>query len=634
MKKWEIGDEISNRLVVHDAFSGGMGIVYIVYDRELTDIYAVKTFRDDVFALDSSIRTQFEKEAQIWVNLDNHRNVTKAHFLQRIENRPYLFLEYVNGGDLSSWIGSPRLIGNLTQVVNFAIQICDGMVHAVSKGIVAHRDIKPKNCLISLDNVVKVTDFGLAKVFSPSNLHGSDYIQSLKMGDNHTLTMGFTQTGMVVGTPAYMSPELFDDAKHIDIKSDVYSFGVMLYEMVSGILPFNGNTIAELEAQHKTEPPPTLPSSIHPKLNGLISQCMAKDPSSRPAEFSSIRDSLISLHKLIADGETIYNYQVVDLDAFELSNKGISLSELGYYTDAIQCFDDAIKIDPQAPQVWTNKGVTLKLMGRTDEAFTCFERSIEIDPGFAGAYISKGNMLRDLFRHQEALDCFDQALNIDNTNDEVLCGKGEILSDLGQIERAMICFDDALKYNPNNCHALCNKGLALSSLKRFNEAIHSCEQAIALDATDDKIWYNYAVVLRDFGAFERALECYRRSIAINPNHSDAWWGIGIILNKMNRLEEEDQCYDKALSINSNNDSVWLNKAICNMMLGRFDVGIMCCDKVLAIRQNDHGPYMIKGGCLAQLGNHRNALKCFQEALKLGYQPAQKGINTCLEALGQ
>ncbi len=144
---------------------GGMGIVYVVYDRKWREAFAAKTFQQSVFAASPVIKTRFENEATAWVNLDLHPNIAEARFLDVIDGQPFLFLEYVAGGDLSAWIGTPRLINDLPQVLRFGIQFCDGMQHIASNGIKAHRDIKPQNCLVTQDAVLKITDFGLAKVW-------------------------------------------------------------------------------------------------------------------------------------------------------------------------------------------------------------------------------------------------------------------------------------------------------------------------------------------------------------------------------------------------------------------------------------------------------------------------------------
>ena len=208
---WEIGDRIEGRWEIYQIMIGGMGIVYIVYDHKHRMPYAVKTFRDDKLVDDSDVAADFTKEALAWVNLDAHENVTRAEFVQTISGKPFLFLEYVSGGDLKSWIGTPRLTENLPQVLRFAIQFCDGMNHAVAKGIKVHRDIKPRNCLITEDHTLKVTDFGMAKAFDDTRpASAKDESATEKVRD---LNVSDTRTGTGAGTCIHMAPEQFDDVK-------------------------------------------------------------------------------------------------------------------------------------------------------------------------------------------------------------------------------------------------------------------------------------------------------------------------------------------------------------------------------------------------------------------------------------
>jgi len=160
-KEWLDGSQ--KRWEIYKVLGGGMGRVYIVYDHEFQEPFAAKTFQDELFKRNPMVAERFTQEALAWIRLDRHENIAQARFVQNIEGKPFLFLEYVSGGDLSDWIGTPRLSEDLPQVLRFAIEFCDGMSHALSKGIQAHRDIKPANCLITEDHTLKVTDFGLAK---------------------------------------------------------------------------------------------------------------------------------------------------------------------------------------------------------------------------------------------------------------------------------------------------------------------------------------------------------------------------------------------------------------------------------------------------------------------------------------
>jgi serine/threonine protein kinase len=193
-KTWQVGDQIERRWEIYKILHGGAGIVYIVYDHAFREPFAAKTFQDEVFAYSPA--------------------------------KPFLFLEYVSGGDLGSWIGTPRLTEDLGQVLRFAIQFCDGMIHAMSKGITAHRDIKPRNCLITHDGMLKVTDFGLAKLFDEEKLPDAIGVGNAPYSYNLTAT--------AIGTCTHMAPEQFSSARWVDVRADIYAFGVMLYQMVKG----------------------------------------------------------------------------------------------------------------------------------------------------------------------------------------------------------------------------------------------------------------------------------------------------------------------------------------------------------------------------------------------------------------
>jgi serine/threonine protein kinase len=159
-KRWQIGERIDNRWKIHDIHVGGMGIVYIVYDQELEEPYAAKTFRDEILRESPLVADRFKREATAWINLDSHPNITRAVRIENIDSKLLLFLEYVAGGTLADLIGNPQLTNNLQRVLTFGLQICDAMIHANLKGITVHRDIKPKNCLLTQESTLKLTDFG------------------------------------------------------------------------------------------------------------------------------------------------------------------------------------------------------------------------------------------------------------------------------------------------------------------------------------------------------------------------------------------------------------------------------------------------------------------------------------------
>jgi len=155
--KWQVGKWIVNHYEVRDIKSGGMGIVYITWDEDADRMLAIKTLQDK-FISSKEAKDRFVSEATTWVNLERHTNIVYAHFVVNIDEMPYVFLEYVKGGDLSQNIGKL----DISHTLDFTIQFCIGMDYANKELGIIHRDIKPQNIMITTEGVLKVTDFGLA----------------------------------------------------------------------------------------------------------------------------------------------------------------------------------------------------------------------------------------------------------------------------------------------------------------------------------------------------------------------------------------------------------------------------------------------------------------------------------------
>lgn len=467
---WQIGDKIQNRWEIHKILRGGMGIVYIVYDHEWREALAAKTFQDEVFAKNPETADRFTQEALSWVNLDVHQNVAQARLVGAIEGKPFLFLEYVSGGDLGGWIGTPRLTEDLPQVLRFAIQFCDGMTHALSRGIKAHRDIKPQNCLITEDNTLKVTDFGLAKVFDDASETSAKPTPNVQ-----GLGIGLSRTGTAAGTCTHMAPEQFNDAKHVDVRADIYSFGVMLFQMITGQLPFIGRTWQEFEHLHKTQLPPKL-TTRSPELETIVHTCIAKEPARRFANFSHVREQLAEIYEKLTGEAAPKPVKGAELNAVQLSNKGANLGNLGRAQEALTYSDRALEINPLLDQAWSQKGVSLGALGRHEEALTCFDRALKLNVMSTHAWSNKGVALQVLGRIKEAVMCQDHALELRPRYPEAWCNKGAALGALGRHEEALVCCDRALKLNLRYADARFNKGVALVNLRRYNEALLCFEE--------------------------------------------------------------------------------------------------------------------------------------------------------------
>ncbi len=526
---WQIGDQIQDRWEIFKILEGGVGVVYIVYDHVFHESFAAKTFRDEVFACSPLIADRFMQEALAWVRLDVHPNITQARMLERIEGKPFLFLEYVSGGDLGSWIGTPRLKEDLCQVLRFALQFCDGMNHAFKKGIRAHRDIKPRNCLITRDGVLKVTDFGLAKLL--------DEEKSAAVSDLGARTQSFNLTATAVGTCTHMAPEQFENPARVDLRADIYSFGVMLFQMVRGELPFVGQNWLELERLHKTQPPPYLPET-DPRVADLVRTCLAKDPAQRYSDFMELRDRLGNIYQSIVGSPPPAPAEGAALSAIHWSNKGSSLDHLGRHAESIACYEAALQIDPQFVSAWFNKGVALYASRRVQEALTCYEQALKLNPNLEQVWSNKGVALKSLGKTEEAIACYDRAIQLNPRYPNAWVNKGVILKALGKIPEALACYERALRLNPSDESGWTNMGNVLYAQGKLEEAIRCYDRALALNSNLDRTWLNKGIALGALGRHEESLTCYDHALEINPALEQAWYLKGMTqVNAFQRFRE-------------------------------------------------------------------------------------------------
>ncbi len=279
-------DKVSHYRIVEKLGAGGMGEVYLAEDMKLGRKVAIKILSEE-YTTNRDRLHRFEQEACAASAL-NHPNILTIHEVGNDEGRHYIATEYIDGLTLRRKIGGAQL--EASEILDIAVQVASALEEAHAAGII-HRDIKPDNIMVRRNGYVKVLDFGLAKLTESSiDREPSD-------GEASTRVLVQTDAGVVMGTSHYMSPEQAR-GKPVDARSDIWSLGVVIYEMVAGRTPFEGETSTDvIVAITQKEPPPLLrfAPNVPAELDWIVTKALRKD---REERYQTVKELLVDLRRL------------------------------------------------------------------------------------------------------------------------------------------------------------------------------------------------------------------------------------------------------------------------------------------------------------------------------------------------
>ncbi len=511
---------------------GGMGQVYKARHLRLDRLVALKVIHAGRLA-DAEVLRRFQREARAAARLA-HPHVVSIYDAGEAGGKHFLVMEYVEGTDLDRMV---RTRGPLpiVQACDFVRQAALGLQHAHERGLV-HRDIKPANLLVTSEgSVVKLLDLGLARL-GPSGRAGEQLSR-------------LTQTGQVMGTPAFLAPEQAVDSARADIRSDIYSLGCTLYFLLTARLPFSGSSVVDILLKHQRETAQPLTAhrkDIPPGLQEVVSKTLAKRPEERyqtPAELAAALEPFCGKSSAAAPEKTppspplqagrsryflmLAGGAVVALILGSLLLLRFPWPKPDVSTGQTQTPPKPDKGAENVPQTMpldhpgavkcNNRGFEHFKKKEYAQAITAYTEAIQFDPQFAVAYNNRGLAYAAQGKHERAIENYDRAIEIDAEYARAYANRGDSYFELKQYDRAIQDYDEAIQRDPKNAVAHNNRGLARAAKGDYEGAIEDYTEAIRLDPKLALAYHNRGMAYRKTGNAARAESDREKAVSLDPS---------------------------------------------------------------------------------------------------------------------
>jgi serine/threonine protein kinase/lipoprotein NlpI len=500
--------------------SGGMGEVYRVLDRRTDTCFALKMI-SPCLAEQKTLARRLEHEAQAARTLV-HGNIVSVYDVGRFaDGAPYLLMDYVEGEGLDAIMAKETVL-TAARSLNIGLQIAEALVHAAQKQVV-HRDLKPSNILLTRTpegtEMVKIVDFGIAKI--------SDQDKSDKTK--------LTQTGELLGTPLYMSPEQCTGDEQ-DARSDIYSFGCIMYEMLTGRSPFAAENPVKVILKHLSEEPPPLPAGvgISKDLKQIVMRCLEK---LRADRYQTAVDLHIDLMRVL-EGRPVKPYQ--KRRRVSGKNKSLAIAVTALLALAAAGGFYAFLNQPTAMTVRAQHRVE-QFRGKNLAQWT---KAIEASPNDPELYWSRGWLHSDRDERTNAIDDFTQAIELDpNYVDAYFC-RGEAYILTAQYDKGRKDSNKLIAIAPHNPQGYQLRGWTESAMDEFGPSIKDWTFANSLQPDP---WNNYMLAIdhMKLAQYEAAEAAAHRALSQNRGNS-SYAGIAALIAVFQQNYAKAAPYIKAI----------------------------------------------------------------------------------------
>lgn len=597
---------------------GGFGRVYLAYNEPRQTICALKCIRSDL-SLHQAYRDRFLRECRAWISLGDHPYLVSAQWVEEFNGELFLQMDYVppdahQRTTLADHLryGQPP---SLQTIACWAVQFCHAMDHAAKCGMQCHHDIKPANILIDPDNTeVRISDFGLARVIGDATR------------PNEANRVGRC------GTPGYAAPEIFSGADGTHL-SDQFGFGMVLWELVSGqripLREFGARGQLRWDSAARWQK--SRPALHTGPLAHVIETCLQPDPANRFPGFAELRACLEGLFPEAADSARLRLHQPPP-DALTLSNRGASFHAVGLYQQALECYDQALALEPNHIKALNNRAYTLIKMSRYEQALDCCRRAISMDATYITAHVTAAIALAGLALYSQALESCSHALRLDDSLASAWTQRGNVFLAMNAPSHALTDFDRSLRLRSDQPAGWTGRATALVILKRIPEAIHCFRQACRFDPQSAENWNNLGNLLVAVGAFPDSIEAFRRAVLANPDHATAWGNLGNALQQSGDWAGAHHSYVRALEIEPNRGIIWLNHGYLELRRGAWSQALRCFQKAETTGADPATAKLGAGLALEKMGHRDDAKTVLVAAIHLA--PNNADARTALERLNR
>ncbi len=620
---FQANQQIGNYTLIKPLGEGGFGEVWLAenHNNPSSEKVAIKLPRKEQIDLQA-----VKDEIFNWTLSGKHKNILPIIECETFGNQIAIVSEFAPDGSLQDWLKKHRVF-SVADAVEIIIGILDGLTHLHNRKII-HRDLKPDNVLFQ-GRTPRLTDFGISR--------------ALPVG---------SKSATISGTMSYMAPEAFDGKRNK--QTDIWSVGVILYQLLSGNLPFPQREQTELMGAIVMREPNALSDSVPPDVQNIVKKSLAKSPSERfqtadkmkddlkeilrtwesskpepildePNPFQPVDNLLESANDTIID-EGFDNNELPEVELNQNrgtieTNKKLQPDEKEKQGQVGQVIRQGKTEEKQQQQVRNVK--ELDYLKRDDDCaendYYCkiehYSKAIDLNPNFAIAYYNRANAYYELGNYDRAINDYNKAIELKTDFAEAYFGQGDVSRANGNYDQAINYYTRAIELKPLK-EFYTNRGIVYSDKGNYEQAIWDYNKAIELNPNYAIAYNNLGNTYDEKGNYEKAFSNYNKAIELNPNYADAYNNRGNIYRKKGDFDQAFKDYTKAIEMMPDSVIFYSNRGKVNIRKGNYEQAIKDFNRAIELEPDCSVAYANRAVAYYEKSNYDKAITDSRKALQI------------------